>query len=130
MGLFKDLKDAFTSDGSGENVWHTIKERDEVESVIQASFQKPQLVYKHSHRCGTCLFAKSDLESEAEALEEKADLNFVNVISQRKVSNTLAQITGIDHESPQVLVLDDGSVRWHGSHGKVSATNILQALDG
>lgn len=129
MGLFKNLKDAFTSDGSGDEMWHAIKQRDEVESVIEASYQKPQLVYKHSHRCGTCLFAKSKLENEAEALEEHADLNFVNVISQREVSNALAEHTGIRHESPQVLLLDEGKVLWHGSHSKVNPAKILEALE-
>lgn len=37
--------------------------------------------------------------------------------------------TGVRHESPQVFVFDDGHVRWHASHGRVTRDAIRAALE-
>jgi len=45
----------------------------------------------------------------------------VDVIAQRPLSREIAARLGIRHESPQVIVLRNGAVAWHGSHSDVSA---------
>ena len=48
---------------------------------------------------------------------------------QRQVSTAIADRFRIRHESPQVLVVSDGAVRWHGSHYHVNPREVQAALD-
>jgi bacillithiol system protein YtxJ len=53
----------------------------------------------------------------------------VPVQASRDVSAALAERFGIRHESPQVMVVHDGQVVWHGSHFRATAGSITAALE-
>ena len=36
---------------------------------------------------------------------------------------------GVRHESPQLIVLVDGRVAWHASHGRVTAKAVREAVE-
>ena len=90
--------------------WNIITEASQVQEIIAASKQQLQLVYKHSFTCGICHMAKDEIEEEYDAISAKADMHFVDVKKSRPVSNTLAEKTGVRHESPQVLIIDQASL--------------------
>jgi bacillithiol system protein YtxJ len=52
----------------------------------------------------------------------------VNLRTARDVSNALAARLRIRHESPQVLLVRDGSAVWSASHFRVAAYAIRSAL--
>ncbi len=45
----------------------------------------------------------------------------VDVIRQRPLSREIAAHLGIEHESPQTILIRCGAVRWHASHYDVTA---------
>jgi bacillithiol system protein YtxJ len=45
------------------------------------------------------------------------------------VSNAVADRFRIRHESPQIVLVEDGAVRWHRSHWHVNGREVQQALD-
>jgi len=53
----------------------------------------------------------------------------VRVVEDRPVSDYIAERTGVRHESPQVIVLRAGKVRWHASHGGVTGAAIAEHLE-
>jgi len=92
------------------------------------SAPKPQLIYKHSFACGICVFSKSELENELDRILELADPFFIDVRSSRDVSNKIEELTGVKHETPQVIILKNGEVAWNASHGAIKADVILKHL--
>ena len=128
MGLFSAMKNAFSGAETDLENWNELNEKQQVSEVIFASEERPQLVYKHSHRCSICFLAKEEVEKSFDAIEEKADMNFVNVVHARSVSNAFAEQTGVRHESPQVLIINKGDVLWHASHHSIKGDAILEAL--
>ena len=44
------------------------------------------------------------------------------------LSRDIAAAVGVRHESPQVLILRDGHVAWHGSHWRVTQDAVRDAL--
>lgn len=127
MGLFDSVKNAFSSDMA--DYWAVLKDPSQLESVIRSSNNRPQLIYKHSHRCATCFFAKKQVEEVAGAIIKKADLYFVDVISARPVSNGIADKLDVRHESPQIILLSNKEVVWHESHGAIKSKAILSVLN-
>lgn len=118
----------FTGTDTLHDDWNVLQDEDEVQALMEASEDQPQLVYKHSHRCSICIMAKERIEESFNALSQKATMNFVNVIKSRPVSDVLTNQTGIRHESPQVLLIQNKEVIWHDSHGSIKTEKILEQL--
>lgn len=110
--------------------WNVLTDESQIEDVLKASGQKPQLVYKHSHTCGISLAAKERIEESFDEINTKADMHFANVKKSRPVSNRVAKELGVRHESPQVLIIKNGECIWHESHWSIKGEQILTALNG
>ena len=48
--------------------------------------------------------------------EDQADLYYLGVIEQRPLSNYVAEVLNIRHESPQILAVRDGECIFNESH--------------
>lgn len=87
------------------------------------------IIYKHSYSCGTSIFAKTRVEQTFKNdLPENVHFYFVDVRTHRPVSNAIAEKSGIMHESPQLIIINEGKVLWHGSHNQVTSEPISKFL--
>jgi bacillithiol system protein YtxJ len=55
------------------------------------------------------------------------EVALVEIQTARQISNEIGTRTGIEHESPQVIVLRNGEPVWHASHWNVTAKAVEQA---
>lgn len=99
-----------------------------LDEALAASAQRPVLFFKHSATCGTSAWAHEQVASWAQAMPPDVDLWLIDVREGRDVSQALATRVGVHHESPQVLLVRDGAVRWHTSHYGVTARAIADAM--
>lgn len=119
----------FTENGTDSTVnWNLLESKSEVDEVLEQSKQRPQLLYKHSNRCGTCMFTKSEIENSSDEILEHAEMHFIDVIRSRGVSDYIAEKLDIRHESPQAILLKNGQVLWHDSHSAIKSNKILSKL--
>jgi len=128
MGIFKGLKTALSNDGSLAEYWNRLTDEKRIDDIIEESYKKPQLIYKHSNRCSTCWFSKSELENSAGEISSKASMHFVDVVASRSVSNKLAEVLNVRHESPQAILVKDGKAVWDTSHGSIKGKKVLDQL--
>ena len=100
----------------------------EHESDLEEVFSLSRvLLYKHSTRCGTSSFALREVRNFA-AEGGDVPIYLVDVHAGRAVSNAIEERTGIPHESPQVLLMEEGVVRWSGSHSEVTRRTLDAVL--
>ena len=100
-----------------------IDDRSALESLLTDSKQKPVIVFKHSNACSISSRAYREME------KVEAEVNILVVQSAREVSRELANLTGVRHETPQVIVLRDGKAVWNASHFDVQAGAVAEALE-
>ena len=105
------------------NKFFEIDDRTTLESLMTDSRQKPVIVFKHSNACSISSRAYREME------KVEADVNILVVQSAREVSRELANLTGVRHETPQVIVLRDGKAVWNASHFDVQAGAVAKALE-
>lgn len=86
------------------------------------------IIYKHSPTCSLCGWSNHELGQLAE--QDALTLEMVDVLSQRTLSQEIAATFGVRHESPQILIVEDGKVRWHASHRGVAPERVRAALAG
>lgn len=100
-----------------------INNRETLDRLISDSKTKPVVIFKHSNACGISASAYREMEK----IDDQ--VNLLEVQSARDVSRELADLTGIRHETPQVIVFKDGKAVWNASHFDVKAGAVLKALE-
>jgi bacillithiol system protein YtxJ len=114
-----------------ESGMNELTQTQEFEAVLEASNAAPQLIFKHSTTCPTSASAYRRMADYiAAAPAGTPPVHLVKVIESRPVSNSIAQQLGVTHQSPQIILLNQGAAVWNTSHGSITANAITQALAG
>lgn len=104
--------------------WIPLTDASQLDSIRQASFQRPQVIFKHSTRCSISHMAKSRLERSG--APEGIDFHFLDLLAYRSVSDQVARDFHVHHESPQVILLKQGDVVFDESHNAISMDEIVE----
>ena len=104
------------------NKFLKLADKETLERLLLDSKDHPVVLFKHSNTCG--------ISSAAYREMEKLDnVNLLEVQSARELSKEIESITGIEHESPQVIVLKNGKAVWNASHYGVKAVAVTDAIE-
>ena len=85
------------------------------------------VVYKHSPYCGLSSMARFEVHFFAQGNPD-VPVYMVDVIHARPLSQRIASLFEIEHESPQVILLRQGRPMFDASHRGVSAYAIEDEL--
>ena len=105
--------------------WIQLTYEEQLGQIITRSQNRPQVIFKHSTRCSISSLALQRLQKEQ--LPADIDFYFLDLITYRDVSNKTAQMFGVTHESPQVLLIRDGHCVFDESHLGIQMNDILEA---
>jgi bacillithiol system protein YtxJ len=97
-------------------------------AAVDAALAAPRfLVFKHSLICPTSDSAFAEYEAFV-AAHPDVPTAWIDVIGERAWSRHVAATTGVTHQSPQALVVVDGRVAWHASHGGITRRALAAAM--
>lgn len=102
--------------------WTILADPEQLGQILENSKERPQVIFKHSTRCSTSALALSRLERSG--LSNKFDAYFLDLIKYRNLSNLIAETFQVHHESPQVLVIQDGHCIYDESHLAIDPLEI------
>lgn len=100
--------------------WNILEQSDQLGMIIQNSWERPVLIFKHSTRCIISKSALRSFESGID-LEDKITLYYLDLLQYRNISNEIAEVFGIVHQSPQILLIKNGKVIYNESHEGIDA---------
>lgn len=104
--------------------WNTLSNEDQLAEIKTASFQTPQVIFKHSTRCSISSTALNRLERAN--LPQGIVFYYLDIIQHRSLSNKVAELFQVQHESPQILLIKDGTCMYHESHMSISMDEIVE----
>ncbi len=125
MGLFKKIF------GSSEPVeekvlpWHFLTELRQLEEIEVKSHKKSQIIFKHSTTCGISKMAMKQFVGSYD-IGANFDIYYLDLLNYREVSNEVARKFQVIHQSPQLLIVKNGIVVAHASHGSISNLDLLK----
>lgn len=102
----------------------------EFEEILDESCQRKIILFKHSTTCSISARAWQEVRNFIQESSDEVLVAMIKVIESRPVCSQVTENLGVKHESPQVLVLSNRKVLWHGSHQSVTQNNIKNALEG
>ena len=103
--------------------WQPLSDVSQLSTIAERSKTKTQLIFKHSTRCGISSMVMKQFVS-AYDLESKADLFYLDLLNYRDVSNEVGYKFQVMHQSPQLLVIKNGVVVAHASHGGINEMDL------
>ena len=98
------------------------------DALLSESRSRAIVLFKHSATCGISAHVHHDLMPLVGDPELDADWYLIPVRAHRDVSDAIANRLKVWHASPQVIVLRNGAVKWHGSHFGISERSVRRAL--
>ena len=107
--------------------WIPLTSEKQLEQILENSRTKPQVIFKHSIRCGISSMAKSRLERSQPP--GSIDFYYLDLINYRNISNRLSELFKIVHESPQVLLIKNGECVYEESHSGIRMEEIIEQAE-
>lgn len=104
--------------------WKIIQSETQLDSIIEQSKVKPCLIFKHSTTCPISTMAKRRLEMNWDMPEGNIEVFYLDLLSYRSISNQIAKVFQVEHQSPQVLLIEDGVCTFDTSHLDITAEEI------
>ena len=107
--------------------WILLENEKQLDEIIDASNSIPQVIFKHSTRCGTSKMVKNRLDRN----EAPSGINFylVDLFKHRNISNKIASDFGVRHQSPQVLVINNSKCVYDESHSAIVFDEIEAVIN-
>jgi len=104
--------------------WIPLTSLEQLEGIKEKSAVKAQAIFKHSTTCGISRMAINRFNEEYDITADELDLYYLDLHSFRPVSNEVGELFKVRHESPQLLVVKDGTVVAHESHSGISQLDL------
>jgi len=107
--------------------WTTLETAEQLSDIKQ----KPgySVIFKHSTRCSISMMAKKRFEMDWDMLPNEIPMYFLDLIKYRDISNQVADVFSVHHESPQLLLIKDGECILDQSHGEISVDDTLLMIE-
>ena len=131
MGLFSKLFNSSSeAQGQRELPWNALTTVRQLDEILEKSSIRPQVIFKHSTRCGISSMVKRQFEKDFDFSEDALDLYYLDLLSHREISNEIQNIFNVQHESPQLIVIDNKNVVAHVSHGGINDLDLHAFFQG
>ena len=104
--------------------WNILTSEEQLHLINQRSAEIPQVIFKHSTRCSISSMAKSRLERAG--VPPNMEFHYLDLIQHRNLSNRIAELYHVHHESPQVLIIRNSECIYDESHNAISMDEIAE----
>ena len=103
-----------------------VTEAGEFDELLARSYEAPVVLFKHSTTCPISVRAHGQMKRLSG--EVAAQIALVVVQRARELSRSVAERTGVRHESPQAIILRNGQAVWSASHFDITTEAVEQAV--
>lgn len=103
--------------------WNELTDEAQLDAIKTQSAEMPVVIFKHSTRCSISTMAKTRLERSV--APESVAFYYLDLIRYRNISNKIAEVFHVHHESPQILLIRNGECTYDDSHNGISMEEII-----
>ena len=105
--------------------WIALTESNQLQNIKDESFNHPVMILKHSTTCSISGTALNRLERNWKQ-EKVSDLKpyYLDLLRYRPISAEIASTFNVEHQSPQLLVIQNGECVYNASHFDISFAEL------
>lgn len=125
MSFFDKIFGGSNQSSDQKSFWKNIKSEEDLAKAIERSYQHKTAIFKHSTSCFISKTVLRNFEKEVESSNEEVEIYYLDLLAYRPLSNKIAEDFGIRHESPQLIVFENGKPVNSASHQDISLSQIV-----
>ena len=109
--------------------WHTLSTTEQLKEIDALSQTNKIFIFKHSTRCSISSAALGRIERKWKENDgEKLTPFFLDLIKYREVSHAVAAHYSVEHQSPQLLVIENGTCTYSETHFNITYESLMQQV--
>ena len=108
--------------------WHQIRSMDDLDEAEKESHNRTIAIFKHSVSCGVSAHAKHKMEDGFNLDPDICRLYYLDLLSNRDISNEVATRFNVRHQSPQMIIIRNGKAAFDASHHAVSLATLKENI--
>jgi bacillithiol system protein YtxJ len=108
--------------------WKHLTSVGDLENAISASDLGTVVLFKHSTRCAVSRMALKMFEQGWDESLSDVSAYYLDLLENRPVSAAIAEKLDIEHQSPQMLILQNGQVVHHSNHHAIDVNTLKNYL--
>jgi len=130
MGFLKGIFGGSSSEQKKEKKlpWLVLETVPQLKEIEKRSKSKTQVIFKHSTTCGISRMVMNMFVASYDFTPEQLDLYYLDLHAHRAVSNETGYTFQVVHQSPQLLVIKNGTAVAHASHGAIAEVDLNKYL--
>jgi len=109
--------------------WTNLTEVNQLQTIKEESFDYPVLILKHSTTCSISGTALNRLERNWKQ-EKVGELKpyYLDLLRFKPISSEIASLFKTEHQSPQILIIQNGECVYNASHFDISFAELEGVL--
>ena len=104
--------------------WNRLTSVEQLNEIVEFSKTTPVAIFKHSTRCGISRMVLRNFEGTYDIDQDKMKLYFLDLLAYRNVSDEVGFKFQVLHQSPQLIVIKNGTTVAHASHHGIRAEEL------
>ena len=128
MNFIRDIFRASDNSLNPITVWSDLTMLNQVDHIVDESYRRSVVIFKHSVRCSISSMAKNRVERDWNSQTMDSKLYYLDLLSYREVSNEIAKRFDVEHQSPQVIVIKNGKAVYDASHNSISVLAMVDYI--
>ncbi|GGG37462.1 bacillithiol system redox-active protein YtxJ [Hymenobacter glacieicola] len=109
--------------------WQPLTQSEQLSDIVRESYEHPVLIFKHSTSCSISAAAKGKVERQWDEVGLSATkLYYLDLLRFRPISSEIAEKFGVRHESPQLLLIQNGECSYDASHMGIRLSEVAQLV--
>ncbi|MBV8327392.1 bacillithiol system redox-active protein YtxJ [Chryseobacterium sp.] len=125
MSFFDKIFGGKSETPDQKSFWKKIESEEDLSKALEESHQHKIAIFKHSTSCFISRTVLKNFEREIENSEKEVQVYYLDLLAYRPISNKIAEDFGIRHESPQLIVIENGKAVNNASHQSISLSQIV-----
>lgn len=124
MSYFNHLFGNNKEEKASAVAWRNLIDLGQLKEIDTLSYETPVLIFKHSTRCSISRFILKNFENEYHYSDKILCPYFLDLLNYRLISNEIANQYGVQHQSPQILIIKEGKCVFTETHERIEANQI------
>ena len=111
--------------------WVALNKDEQLNDLIELSGSgdnKAVLIFKHSTICSISSMMKNRMERHWNFSDKELPVYYLDLRSYREISNKIASLFNVEHQSPQIILINNGRCIYHTSHNDISPEKISDVV--
>jgi monothiol bacilliredoxin len=106
--------------------WITLTDIEQLTAILEKSYKKPQVLFKHSISFIVSGVALKKMENAG--ITPDADFYFIDLADFKKISDKIAEYFAASLESPKVLLIKNGECTYDESHLGITMQDLSRQI--